>query len=178
MVSKDYATKTLDALIALDKQTTAAYYDMGRLLVAIKDTKSWTLLGYDHFQELIEEELSFSPATGNNYMRAYRQFNRLNYSREGALNMLDQFGLAHMVQVLPKLSSKIGVRAMQNRVAELQDNQMTFWMNDKDKNELSRALRSMGAEFNPATERWSGSSEALLAMAREINAKPKVKKVA
>lgn len=178
MVSKDYAVKTLDALIALDKQTMAAYYDMGRLLVAIKDSKLWDVLGYDYFQELVEEELSFTYGTANTYMRAYRQFTRLNYHRTEALNMLEQFGLAHMTQVLPKLSTKIGVRAMQNRVAELQDNQMTFWMNDKEKDELSRALRAMGASYNSTTERWSGSSEALLAMVREVNKRPKVKKVA
>lgn len=178
MVSKDYATKTLDALIELDKQTTAAYYDMGRLLTAIKLSKLWDVLGYDSLKDLIEEELSFTYGTANVYMKTYSHFTRLNYHRTEALNMMEQFGMIHMCKVLPKLSTKIGVRAMKNRVAELNENQMTFWMNDKQQAEVSRALRAMGATYNPDTERWSGSSEALLSMVREVNTKPKIKKVA
>jgi len=178
MISKDYADKTLDALIDLDKQTTAAYYDMGRLLVAIKDSKLYDLSGYDHFQDLVEEELSFTYTTANGYMRAFRNFQRLGYHRTEAINMITQFGLIHMTKILRDETHKIGVRAIKNRIAELDDNQMTFWMNDKQLAEVSRALRAMGAEFDSETHRWSGSSDALLDMAKEINAKPKVKKVA
>ena len=166
--SREYANKLLDQLIDLDKQTTAAYYEMGRILYVIKTSKLYEVLGYESLTHLIEEELSFTASTAHNYRNVYQQFVRLNYHRTEALSMMDKFGLKHMAQVLPKLKTKIGVRAMKNRVDEIDEKQLTIWMPKKDYEEVAKALTSVGGMRDEAG-RWKNSSEAILEIARIIN---------
>jgi hypothetical protein len=57
--TRKYAEKLLDQLIVLDKQTTAAYYEMGRILYSIKQGKLYDVLGYEshnrHSSWLLED---------------------------------------------------------------------------------------------------------------------------
>lgn len=178
MSTDTYAKKLLDTLIELDKRTQAAYYEMGRILYSLKQGKLYDVLGYESMSHLIEEELSFTISTAFSYSKLYSEFARLNYHKLEAVNMLEQFGMRHMTQVLPKLKTKIGVRAMKNRIEELDEKQLTIWMHSKEYNEVAKALESVGGMRDKAG-RWKNSSEAILEMARVVNAngKPKLKAV-
>ena len=166
--TEQYALNLLDKLIDLDQQTTAAYYEMGRLLTAFKRDKLYTLIGYDSLGALIEEELSFHKTSAAAYMRVYENCCRLKYTKNEALDILNKFGLTHLNQVLPKIKQKIGTRALKARIDSLDEKQVTFWMHEKEWDEVERALVAMGGIKNE-NGRWMNSSEALIEMARAIN---------
>lgn len=166
--TRKYAEKLLDQLIVLDKQTTAAYYEMGRILYSIKQGKLYDVLGYESMSHLVKEELSFTTSTAHGYSKMYKDFARLSYHKVEALAMLDQFGLKHMNKVLPTIKTKIGMRAMKNRVAQLDEKQLTIWMHQDEYDEVAKALTSVGGIRDEAG-RWKNSSEAILEMARIIN---------
>jgi hypothetical protein len=163
-----FAIQLLDRLVELDKQVTSAYYEMGRLLSSLRRDKLYELIGYDSMAELVEEELSFTYSTACRYIMVYDHFQRLKYTKSEAINAINEFGLRHMTQILPKLNQKAGIRALKNRVAEIGDTQISFWMHESEMEELRQALIKMGAS-ELDTGRLSHSSEAVLAMARKIN---------
>lgn len=166
--NEEYAKKLLDSLVELDRKTQSAYYEMGRILYSLRQGKLYDILGYDSMAHLIEEELSFSAGTASTYAKAYREFARLNYHKLEALNMLEQFGLRHMARILPSLDTKIGVRAMKNRVEQLDEKQLTIWLHGKEYDEVATALEIVGGERDE-NGRWKNSSEAILALARNVN---------
>jgi len=166
--SRQYAEQLLDRLIELDRTVSAAYYEMGQLLFSIREGRLYELIGYKSFNELVEEELSFSVATAANYAKVYSDFKRLKYNKTEALIFLENFGLKNIAKILPKTNEKIGVRAMSNRVKALDEKQISFWMHEAEYEEVQIALEKMGAIKNE-TGRYMNSSDALVAMARKIN---------
>ena len=166
----EYAKKLLDSLIEYDKRTQAAYYEMGRILYSLRQGKLYDILGYDSMSHMVEEELSFTSGTAFSYIGLYREFARLNYHKLEAINMLQQFGMKHMYKVLPKLKTKIGVRAMKKRGDDIDEKQLTIWLHEKEYNEVAEALEMVGG-MRDDTGRWKNSSEAILELARAVNKK-------
>lgn len=163
MADKSYAKKLLDRLVELDYQTVEAYYDMGSIISSMQHGKLYDLLDYRHMSELIENELTFSAATGMKYASMYRHFRRLHYLKHEATDLLKKFGLTHMCDVLPNITDKIGVRAIKNRIDAIDEHQINFTLNGKQLEQCHTALAKLGAEQSDAG-RYKNSSEAFMNM--------------
>ena len=174
---EQYAAKLLDRLIALDVEVHGAFYEMGQILSAIAHGKLYDLLGYDSLGHLIEEELSFSNSQGYRYLHTFRHFRRLGYNKTEALELIGEFSFSHMSRYLPGATQKVGKRAVGNAIAKQieEARQINFQLNKSDLSLLKRVLISLGAEDRDG--RLMHSSEALIALAREYDRKPKLKAV-
>jgi hypothetical protein len=160
---KVYAKKLLERLVELDYQTVEAYYDMGSIISSMQHGKLFDLLDYRHMSELIENELTFSAATGNKYASMYRHFRRLHYLKHEATDLLKKFGLTHMCDVLPGITDKIGSRAIKNRIDAIDQHQINFTLNGAQLDECHKALAKLGAEQSDGG-RYLNSSEAFMNM--------------
>lgn len=165
---KSHAGRLLDRLKELDYQTVEAYYDMGSIISSMQHGKLWELLDYTSMTHLVEEELTYTPSTAFKYGSMYRHFRRLKYLKHEAVNLLKQFGLTHMSEVLPKMNDKIGVRAIKNRIDALDENQINFTLTDAELDKAHAALKKMGA-MQSDHGRWLNSSEAFMHMVNNIN---------
>lgn len=176
---KAYATKLLDRLSELDYQTVEAYYDMGSIISSMQHGKLYELLDYNSMHELIENELTYTPSTGYRYATMYRDFRRLHYLKHEAVTLLKKFGLTHMCNVIRPLNTKIGSRAIKNRIAALEEHQINFQLTTAQLAATDKALLTLGAEKSDCG-RWKNSSEAFMAMVEQVNysAKNNIKLVA
>jgi len=147
---------------------------MGKLLHSIHQSDLYSILGYESLTHLVEEELVHSPNTASSYMSLYRNFARLHYNKAEALKLIGKYGYTNVREVLKKTNTKLGVRAMGNRIKELDQNQINFTLTDKELAEAHRALKSMGAVRDKAG-RFAHSSSAFMEMVKEVNKKPKLK---
>lgn len=177
----EYAANLLDRLIELDAVTSGAHYEMGRILSAIEHGKLWEELGYESMSHLIEEELTFSAATGFCYLRTYRRFRQLKYTETEALDLLVSFGISRMSDYLATAKFKVGKRAVGNAIAKWRKNhqQINFTVDEETHKKLNRVLQKYGARQSP-NGRWEGSSEAFNAMLDKLDANgsaPKLKVV-
>lgn len=163
-----YAGKLLDQLRDLDATVHGAYYDMGRILSAILHGNLYDALGYDSMGHLIEEELSFSPSQGFKYLHTYRHFKRLGYTKTEALELIGEYSFTHMASVLPKLTDKVGKRAIKNAITKMlnENRQINFALNSTDLQLLVEALRAFGAE--PKEGKLMNSSWALMRMVKSV----------
>ena len=175
--TRKYAESLLDNLIDLDHQTTGAFYEMGQILSAIQQHKLWDTLGYTSFTNLIEEELSFTASTASRYASLYTNLRRLHYNKAESLKLLQKVGFTHLSAVLPQMTTKIGRRAINRRVKDLDVHQINFTVTQAELDKLHKALIKMGAVVTDTG--WvTGSSQALMSMADIINKQPKLKSVA
>jgi hypothetical protein len=174
---KKYAAQLLDRLVELDQQVHGAFYEMGQILSAIAHGKLYDILGYDSMGHLITEELSFSNSQGFRYLHTFRHFRRLGYSKTEALDLINEFSFSHMSRYLPTANGKVGKRAVGNAIAKQieQAQQINFQLKKSDLDLLKRVLISLGAEEREG--RLMHSSEALIALAREYDRRPKLKAV-
>ena len=174
---KKYAAQLLDRLVELDQQVHGAFYEMGQILSAIAHGKLYDILGYDSMGQLIEEELSFSNSQGFRYLHTFRHFRRLGYNKTEALDLINEFSFSHMSRYLPNANQKVGKRAVGNAIAKQieQAQQINFQLKKADLDLLRRVLISLGAEEREG--RLMHSSEALIALAREYDRRPKLKAV-
>ena len=163
-VSKKYANEMLDRLIELDNTVSSAYYEMGRILSAIDHSKLYETLDYISLGELVEEELSFSSATGHKYMSVYRQLKRLKYNKAEALDLFQTHSFTRVGDVLPSLNMKVGTRGMATRIADLDIHQINFNFTQSQYDELIAALKVKGATIENG--RLTNSSSALLKLIR------------
>lgn len=177
MGAKTQATAMLDQLIELDYQTVEAYYDMGSLISSMQHGKVWELLEYSSMTHLIEEELTFSPSTASKYAGMFRHFRRNHYIKFEATNLLKKFGLTHMCEVLPNINSKLGQRAIKNRIDALDQNQINFTLTNVELDKCRKALEIMGA-LQSDSGRYKNSSEAFMQMVTVVLKTPVLKKVA
>ena len=164
-----YANSMLDQLRQLDQFTQHAFYEMGRILNAFSRDRLYKIIGYDSLGALIEEELSFTPSTASAYIKLYKNCKRLQYSDKEAVKIINEFGMRHLNAILPKETQKIGTRAIANRIKALDEKQFTIWLHKKEYSEVEQALMKMGA-IKEDSGRWKNSSDALLNMARAVNA--------
>lgn len=177
MATKDYAAKLLDRLRELDYQTIEAYYDMGSIISSMRYGKLYDLLGYDSMTHLVVEELTFGPSTASRYASMFNHFRRLHYVKQEAVDLLQKFGLTHMADVLPKMTSKMGQRAIKNRIDALDQHQINFTLTQKQLEKTHRALVKNGARQSEEG-RWLNSSEAFMEMVEQhSNGQPKLKAV-
>ena len=174
--AKDYAAKLLDKLIQLDVQTTYAYYEMGQILHAFFEGKMYDALGYTSFTHLVEEELSFSTGTAHKYRRMFGEFRRLHYNKAEAIQLMHQFGITRLMDVLPDMSTKAGQRAINNKIKALDLHQLNFTLTTAEWNQCQCALLSSGAAVTE-NGRYQHSTQALMNKVREQNKKPKLKAV-
>lgn len=174
---EQYAARLLDRLIALDVEVHGAFYEMGQILSAIAHGKLYDLLGYDSLGHLIEEELSFSNSQGYRYLHTFRHFRRLGYNKTEALELIGEFSFSHMSRYLPHATQKVGKRAVGNAIEKQLEEarQINFQLNKSDLSLLKRVLISLGAEDKDG--RLMHSSEALIALAREYDQRPKLRAV-
>lgn len=166
-----HATTLLDTLIALDKTTVKAYYEMGQILHSIRESNLATILGYDSFPHLVEEELSYSPGSAHRYCKMFTDFKRLHYNKKEALKLLEKFGMTHVADVMPDLKAKIGERAMKNRIENLPNHQINFMLSANDYDKCQKALIKLGAAPSINTGRLMHASHALMVMVNSINGK-------
>lgn len=174
---KAYANTLLDKLIALDDQTTGAYYEMGQIISAITHNRLYEILGYNSVAHLVEEELSFTPSTAHRYAGLFRHLRRLHYNKTESLALLKKCGFTHLSDVLPNMTSKMGERAIKKRIRELNQNQINFTVTDKQLSETHQALTKMGA-LRSDGGRYLNSSQAFMDMIHEVNKKRTLKAVA
>lgn len=172
-----YAKTMLDKLIELDHKTTAAQYEMGRILSAIQKSQLYDVLGYDSMGHLVEEELSFTPSTAWRYARMYENFRRLHYNKAESLALLKKCGFTHMADILPNVKDKIGERAIKRRIADLDQHQINFTVTDYELEQCHQALNKMGA-MRTDTGRYLNSSQVFMDMIKEVNKRPVLKSVA
>lgn len=174
---KQYATQLLDKLIGLDQLVHGAFYEMGQILSAISHGNLHNVLGYESTGHLIEEELSFSTSQGYRYLHTFRHFKRLGYNKTEALDLINEFSFTHMAKYLPIANQKVGKRAIANAIAKQveQGKQINFQLKQKDLDLLKRVLISLGAVDKEG--RLMHSSEALIALARDYDQRPKLKAV-
>jgi hypothetical protein len=165
---RKHAEQLLDRLVELDYQTVEAYYDMGSIISSMQHGKLYEMLEYNSMTELVENELTYTPSTAFKYGSMYRHFRRLHYLKHESVELLKKFGLTHMCDVLPKMSDKIGVRAIQKRIEAIDEFQINFTYKSDELEEIHTALQKMGATTSDSG-RWIDSSVALLRMAREVN---------
>lgn len=177
MADKKYVANLLDKLVELDVTTVGAYYEMGRILHSFKQGNLHDIIGYESFAHMVDEELSYSPASAHTYSSLYRHFQRLHYNKTESLDLLRKFGKTHLCEVLPGVTAKIGTRAIKTRIDNLGHNQINFTLDDAELAEAQRALTKMGATKSD-TGRYLNSSEAFIDMVREVNKKPALKAVA
>lgn len=166
----EYAEKLLDRLIELDFQTVEAYYDMGSIISSMQHGKLYELLEYTSMTELVEENLTYTPSTAFKYGSMFRHFRRLHYLKHESVELLKKFGLTHMCEILPKINTKIGVRAIKNRIDAIDDHQINFTLTGEQLNKAHQALKKMGAMQADNDGRWLNSSEAFMHMVNNINA--------
>ena len=175
--TRKYAESLLDNLIDLDHQTTGAFYEMGQILSAIRQHQLYKILGYTSFTNLIEEELSFTASTASRYGQLYTNLRRLHYNKAESLKLLQKVGFTHLSAVLPNMTSKIGRRAINRRVKDLDIHQINFCVTQAELDKLHKALSRMGAVVTKTG--WvTGSSQALMGMVEVVNKRPKLKAVA
>ena len=165
MISKKYAEDLLDKLINLDMQTVGAYYEMGRLLHAIYESKLHETLGYSQFSDLVERELSFSLGSAYKYRNLYKHFHRLHYTKAEALMLLQIHGMTNVYPVISGLSSKVGTRAIKRRIEAFDEHQLNFQLSITEFKKARRALVKSGATL--VTEKLSHSSRAFMHMVNE-----------
>lgn len=162
MKSKHYARQLLDQVVQLDHQTSRAYYDMGKLLVAIRDSQLYELLDYPTFNAMIEAELSFSTNTASKYACMYDHFRRLKYSKIEALQLITNCGYTKLSKILPSLDTKLGVRAIKNRVDSIDEHQINFTFTTAEYQIVIQALKQHGAYQDSQSKRYANISIALL----------------
>ena len=180
MEKSQTATKLLSRLIELDQQQSRAYYEIGQVLSAIDSSDLWDVLGYDSLTHMIEEQLSFSPTTARKYMGMFRHFRRLKYTKTEALDLLYEFGVSDICSILPHADTKLGVRAIENRVAEIKakGSVLNFWLTTDEREEALAVLRSHGCEISAETGHLTGSSDAFMRLIRAAKrSKPQLKVV-
>lgn len=180
MADKKYVASLLDKLVELDVTTTGAYYEMGRILHSFKQGGLHDIIGYESFAHMVEEELSYSPASAHSYSSLYRHFQRLHYNKAESLELLRKFGKTHLMDVLPGLNAKIGQRAIKTRIDAIDKHQINFTLTTTELDECHHALKILGAEQEESGGRWKNSSEALMGMVKQVNysAKNNIKLVA
>lgn len=161
---RNYATNLLQRLVELDETVHVAYYEMGQILSAFEHGRLFEPLGYDTMGEFIEAELSFSTPTGFSYLRAYRNFKRLGYTKTEALEYIAEFGWTKMSEHLHSADKKLGKRATQNAIDRLYKNrrQVNFCLSADEHALLIEALEEHGAE--QMDDRLNNSSRALAAL--------------
>jgi hypothetical protein len=164
------AQKLLDRLMVLEEEVHGAFYEMGQILYAIYEGRLYDMLGYPSFKALLEEEMSCSSSQAVKYMHTYRYFKTLGYSRAEALDLIDRFSFTHMCKILPKLTKKVGIRAISNAVQKL-EKQINFQLSNEDKALLVEILKQFGAVENKG--RLENSSEALMALVVWAEGQPK-----
>lgn len=167
-ISRKQAEKMLDRLIELDAQTMEAYYDMGSLISSMQHGQMHKILEYSSMTQLIEEELTYTPSTAFKYASMYRHFRRLHYLKHEAVSLLKEFGLTHMCDILPAMKDKLGVRAIRQRVAAIDEYQINFTLNSAELDACHRALTRMGAVQSDGG-RYENSSAAFMAMVNQVN---------
>ena len=168
---KAYASDLLDKLVVLDDQTTGAYYEMGQILSAIAHNNLFDILGYSSMSHLVDEELSFTASTAHRYANMFRHLRRLHYNKTESLVLLKKCGFSHLCDVLPSISSKIGERAINTRIKNLNSNQINFTVTDDELSKCHQALAKMGAMRSDGG-RYMNSSQAFMDMVDEVNKKP------
>jgi hypothetical protein len=174
---RKYAERMIDKLIELDQQVHFAYYEMGQILSSIAHGKLHLILGYDSMGELIEEELSFSPGMGFKYLNTYNHFKRLGFNESEALSLINEFSFTQMARYVATAKTKVGKRAINNAIKKQieESRQINFSLSNNDLALLRRVLITLGAEEREG--RLLHSSEALIALAREYDKRPKLKAV-
>lgn len=179
MQNQQSATRLLTRLIELDQQQQRAYYEMGQILSAIDNSDLWDVLGFDSMTHMIEDQLSFTPTTARRHMNTYRHFKRLKYTKAEALDLLYEFGINMMSAVLPAADTKLGVRAVQNRVDEIKGKGsiINFWLTNEEREEALTVLKSYGCEVDPETGYMTHSSDAFISLVRAAKRQPKLKVV-
>jgi len=173
MKTREYAAKLLDQLIQLDKTTSAAYYEMGRILHALFESKLHEVLGYESYTEMINEECSFTASTSHNYRKTYKKLKELHYNKTEALKLMQEVSFTRLSDVLRDMNTKLGVRGVKRRVAALALHQINFQLYDDEVDECHAALKALGATESEEG-RLQHSSEAFMQMVRSVN---KLKKV-
>jgi len=163
-VGRQYAGELLDRLIELDATISAAYFDLGRILSAIEHSKLYDILDYSSLGHLIDEELSFTPATGFKYMRVFRKLRQLKYTKQEALSLFQDHSFTRVSDVLSTLTTKVGTRAMATRIAGLDQHQINFTLTESEYTELVSVLKSRGAIVEHG--RLQHSTDALLSLIR------------
>ena len=163
---RQHAVSLLDELIRLDKQTTNAYYEMGRILHALWSNELYEVLGYESFPHMVEEELTFSYGTAQRYAHTYRRLRELKYSKQEAMDLIEEHSYTRVARVVSKLPNKVGKRAFANRAAEDTYFQLNFQLKPEEYDEMAVALEAAGARYNEDRGRWEHSSEALINIIR------------
>lgn len=176
--TKNYADKILDQLVELDLSTNAGYYEMGRLLSAISKNTLWDIIGYESLGQMISEELSFAPGTATHYITLYDNLRRLKYNKAESLKLIQKHSMTRLIEVLPKMGTKVSDRAVANRIAASEVNQLNFIVNNKELGEVQEALTRLGVTTEEKSGRRKHSSEAFMIMIRDVNSKPALKAVA
>ena len=174
MADKKYVQNLLSNLIALDIQTTRAYYEMGQLLHALFEGALHEVLGYASFTELVDEELSFTSGTAHNYRKMYWNFKRLHYNKAEALKILNTCGLTRLNDVMPEMATKTGARAIRNKIDALGFHQINFTVTTEELEEVHAVLIAYGAEITSAG-RFENSSDAFMHLVHGKSGKPKLK---
>ena len=171
-MDKKYVSTLLDNLIALDQQTSRAYYEMGQLLHSFRTDKLYAIVGYESFAQLVEEELTFSVGTATSYIAMYAHFKRLKYTKNEALGLLQEFGYSHMSKVLGDVKQKLGARAIKTRIESLDLHQINFTLTAAELNEVHAALAALGAK-QTEQGRYMNSTSAFMEMVRSVKCNKK-----
>ena len=153
------ARKLLDQLKELDSLVHRAYFEMGRILNALKTHELWKPLGYKSFKEMIEEELTLSYGTACCYASVYANSKVLGYTDLETIRNIEVIGLRALARLLPSMKQKLGIRALQNRKEEM-ERVVSFWLTPDELYELENKLLAHGLVVKNG--RWINSTEALL----------------
>jgi hypothetical protein len=149
----------LDQLKELDRLVHRAYFEMGRILSALKTHQLWKVLGYQSFHHMIEEELTVTPSTARCYASVYEHSRRLKYTDKETIQNIEVIGLRALSRMLPAMKEKTGMRALANR-KERMERPVSFWLTPDELYELETALIDNGLVIKNG--RWQNSSESLL----------------
>ena len=174
---QEHANALLDRLIEIDFQTVEAYYDMGSIISSMQHGKLHKVIGYNSMTELVEEELTYSPASAFKYATMYRHFRRLHYMKHEAIDLLKKFGLTHLSAILPTVNTKIGARAIKARIDNLDQHQLNFTLTKAELDKAHTALKKFGLIRQGNDGRWLHSSDAFMEMVTQFT-NGKTKKVA
>ena len=172
---------TLLASIAeYDLKQVEAQYNIANMLTAIRDHNLYKELDYETFPQMCEGELEFGYRTASNYVQFYANLERLKYTKEEALQLMQRYTWRALSKVLTGEDKKIGTRAIKNRIDNREPDQyqnVAFQLADKRAvARLDSLLSRHGCQLTTEGRRINSTS-ALLALLDDYERLTKVKDV-
>lgn len=154
--------------IVNDQAATAAkcIYTIGRELTMIREYKLFENAGFANWAHFANsKDLEMPASRADKYMAMYRHAHRLGYSEVESKQLFQQFTVAGLMKVLPKLERKVTFATIARRIGvEADCKQLAFSLpeGDPDTKVIENVLGKFGMITDSITGRRSGAKDAMV----------------